>query len=144
MRASKKNKFTLLVFCLIKNKTYTRVQHKSSNMKKLILFLLISMFVQLSIVKGQNLRAYYSQTHKTMLDSEEKSTEEMILFIQPKETSYESYDRIKQRVSKGKEMDEQYKQSTEEIPNVRMTSGPPRIPYEIVINKQNSKATIVY
>lgn len=113
-------------------------------MKNLFLFLLVSMFAQLSIVKGQNLRAYYSQTHKTMLDSEEKNTEEMILFIHPKETRYESYDRIKQRVSKGKEMDEQYKQSTEEIPNVRMTSGPPRIPYEIVINSLNSKATISY
>lgn len=144
MCSTKKNKFTLFIFCLLKNKMYTCVNQKTSNMKKLSLLFLVSVFAQLSILNGQTLRAYYSQTHKAMLDSEEKSTEEMILFIHPQETRYESYDRIKQRVSKGKEMDEQYKQSTEEMPNVRMTSGPPRIPYEIVINSLNSKATIVY
>lgn len=101
-------------------------------------------FLQISLVSGQSLRAYYSQIHKTMMDSDERSTEEMILFINTTETIYESYDRIKQRALKDKEASEQAKQSTDDIPTIRMTTGPPRIPYDMVRDLESSVMKITY
>lgn len=98
----------------------------------------------LSIVAhAQSLRIYYSKTHKTALNPVKTDQEDMILLIKPNETSYLSYEKIRQRVSKVRELQYLRTQSTETMPTLSADPGRTVTCAEMVRKPGEDKATVI-